>query len=110
MDLGQQFSLLPFLPLLACAYLDHLNEGNTEVEVGQVAADKTKTEEDTDRDNSAQVNATGHFNRLAAIEEVGVTSHQLSSDGRKGQVVGGQNDRITWRRLGSTLILYVCRC
>jgi hypothetical protein len=37
------------------AYLQHLDEGNTEVEIGQVTADERQAEHDTDWDNSTTV-------------------------------------------------------
>lgn len=39
----------------SCAYLQHLNERNTEVEIGQVTADERQAEHDTDGDNSATI-------------------------------------------------------
>lgn len=37
------------------AYLQHLDKGNTEVEVGQVTADKRQAEHDTDGDNGTTI-------------------------------------------------------
>ena len=41
--------------------LEHLDEGDGEVEVGQVTADQTQAEEDTDGNDCAQVDAARHF-------------------------------------------------
>ena len=54
--------------LLAPPYLDHLNKGDTEVEIGQVSTDQTQAEEYTNRNDGAQVDAPSHLNRLPAIE------------------------------------------
>lgn len=77
--------------------LEHLDEGDTEVQVGQVAADQTQTEEDTDGHNGAQVDAARHLDSLATIEEVGVAGQDLRHDRGKGQVVGSQDHGVAWR-------------
>lgn len=68
--------------------LEHLNEGNGQVEVSQVAANQTQTEEDTDRDNCAQIDAASHLDRFASIEDVGEPGQNLRNDSRKSQMVG----------------------
>jgi hypothetical protein len=79
--------------------LEHLDEGNTEIKVGQVSADQTQAEEETDGDNSTQVHAASHLNRLAAIEQGGVASQQLSCNGGKSEMVGCEDDRIPCGRV-----------
>ena len=74
--------------------LEHLDEGNAEVEVGEVTADQAQAEEEADRHDGAEVNTARHLDRLAAIEQSGVPGEQLCHDGREGQVVGGQDDRV----------------
>lgn len=78
--------------------LEHLDERNTEVQVGQVAADQTQTEEQADRNDCAKVDAASHLDGLTAIKQRCVTSHELSCDGRKSQVVGRQNDGVACKR------------
>lgn len=41
--------------MIRSAYLQHLDEGHTEVEVGQVTANQTQTEHDTDGHNGATI-------------------------------------------------------
>ena len=77
------------------AYLEHLNESNTEVEVREVTADQTQAEEDTDGDDGTEVDPAGHLNSLASIEKGGIAGKQLRRDGCEGQMVGGQNDRVS---------------
>lgn len=76
------------------AHLEHLDEGNGEVEVGQIAADQTQAEEDTNGDNCADVDPAGHLDRLAAIEEGSPVGEDLGHQGREDEVVGRQNDRV----------------
>lgn len=57
------------------AYLDHLDKCDTEVEVGQVSADQTETEEDTDGNDGSEIDTTSHLNRLATVEKGSVTRH-----------------------------------
>ena len=77
------------------AYLEHLNESNTEVEVREVTADQTQAEEDTDGDDGTEVDPAGHLNSFASIEKGGIAGKQLRRDGCEGQMVGGQNDRVS---------------
>lgn len=74
--------------------LEHLDKGDTQVQVGQVAEDQTQAEHDSNRDNGPQVHASGHLNGLAPIEHRRVTGKQLCHDGREDQVISRQNDRI----------------
>lgn len=78
--------------------LEHLDEGNREVQVCEVAANQRQTEEDANGDNSTQVNATGHLDILAAIKQRREVSHQLCHYGREDLVVGRQDDGIAYCR------------
>lgn len=78
--------------------LEHLDEGDREVEVGQVTADQTQAEEDTNGHNGSQVYAARHLNRLSAIEHSRPAGHDLGNDGGKGEVVSRENDGITWHQ------------
>ena len=73
-------------------YLEHLDEGHTEIEVGEVAADQTQAEEKANRDDGAQIYTAGHLDRLATVEHRGIAGENLGHDRRKGQVVRGQDD------------------
>jgi len=77
-------------------YLEHLNESNTQVQISDVAANQTQTEEETDGDNSAQVDTTSHLDRLTAIEQSGSTSQKLGHESRERQVPCCENDGETW--------------
>lgn len=76
--------------------LEHLDEGNREVEICQVSADQTQTEKDTNGDDSAHVDARRHLDGLSAIKEVSPSGEDLGDNGRKGQVVGGEDDGVAW--------------
>lgn len=78
--------------------LEHLDEGNRQVEVGQVAADKTQAEEDTNWHDGSQVHATRHLNRLSAIEHRRPAGHDLGDNRGKGQVVGREDNGVAWIR------------
>ena len=76
-------------------YLQHLDKGHTQVQVCLVTADQTQAEEDTDGDDGTEVDPAGHLNSLASIEKGGIAGKQLRRDGCEGQMVGGQNDRVS---------------
>lgn len=76
--------------------LEHLDESNREVEIGQVSAYQTQAEEDTDRDNGTDVDTTSHLDSLSAVKKSCASSHYLGNDGRKGQVVCGEDDGVAW--------------
>ena len=77
------------------AYLEHLNESNTEVEVREVTADQTQAEEDTDGDDGTEVDPAGHLDGLSSIEPSGISGEQLRRDSREGQVISGQDDGVS---------------
>jgi hypothetical protein len=79
------------------SYLEHLDEGNAQVEVSQVTADQAQTEEETDWDNGAEIDTARHLNRLTTIEESCSASHDLGHDGRKGQMPCSEDNRVVWR-------------
>lgn len=68
------------------AHLEHLDEGDGEVEVGDVAANERQREHDTNGDNGAQVDLTGHGNLLARVEDCGEAGEDLGHQSRKAQV------------------------
>ena len=74
------------------AYLEHLDKGDTEVEVGLVTADQAQTEEETDGDNGAEVDASVHGHLLARVEDGGEAGQDLRHDGRKDEVPCCQED------------------
>ncbi len=63
--------------------LEHLNEGDAQVHVGEVAADETGTVKKADGHNGAQVKTTGHFNLVASIDELGSPGQDLGGDRRE---------------------------
>ena len=76
-------------------HLEHLDEGNTEVQVGQVTANQTQAEEDTNGDDGTEVDPAGHLDGLSSIEPSGVSGEQLRRDSREGQVISGQDDGVS---------------
>lgn len=76
--------------------LEHLDEGDAQVEVGQVATDQAQTEEETDGDDGPQVDPPRHLDRLAPIEERCIASQQLCHERRESQVVARQDNRVVY--------------
>lgn len=76
--------------------LEHLDEGDAQVQVGQIATDQAQAEEQSNWDNGPQVDPSRHLDRLAPIEEGGVASQKLCHDRREGQVVARQDDRVAY--------------
>ena len=68
------------------AYLDHLDEGDREVEVGEVTADERQREEDTNGNNGSKVDSAVHGNLLSGIQDCGETSEDLGADGCKTEM------------------------
>ena len=68
------------------AYLEHLNERDREVQVGDVTANKRKREHDTNGDDSAQVDLSGHGNLLARVQDSGEAGKTLGHQSRETQV------------------------
>lgn len=77
--------------------LEHLDKGDGEVEVGQVTANQTETEEETNGDDGAEVDAASHLDILTTIEDAGPAGEGLGNDGGKDQVVGGEDDGVGCR-------------
>ena len=73
-------------------YLEHLNKRHTQIQICHVTTDQTQTEEDTDGDDSAQVNTASHLDGLSAIKEVCGASENLGHEGRESQVPCCKND------------------
>lgn len=78
--------------------LEHLDEGDAEVEVHHVAADETAAEEKADGDDGAQVEAARHLDVLAAIEEGGCPGENLGGDGREDEMPTCQDSscEVSW--------------
>lgn len=90
--------------------LEHLDEGNAEVEVGHVTANQAQTEHYTDRDDSAEVDTAGHLDLLTAVEDSSGASEDLGHDGSEGQVPCGEDDGETYSQCvvsASFLALYL---
>lgn len=69
-----------------CGGLEHLNESDTEIQVGNVSADQTQAEEEANGYNRTEVNAASHLDGLAAIKQVGGAGEDLSHEGCECQV------------------------
>lgn len=76
----------------SATHLEHLDEGNREVQVGLVTADQTQTEEYANGNDGAEVDAAVHRHLLARVQDAGEASEGLGHDGRKGQMPSGQED------------------
>lgn len=76
----------------SATHLEHLDEGNREVQVGLVTADQTQTEEYANGNDGAEVDAAVHRHLLARVQDTGEASEGLGHDGRKGQMPSGQED------------------
>lgn len=68
------------------AYLEHLNEGDAEVHVREVAADQTQTKEESNGDNSPEVDTTSHRNGVSRVQQVRATRNDLGHDGRESEM------------------------
>lgn len=73
-------------------YLDHLDEGNREVEVGQVSANEREGEEDTNWDNCAEVDSAVHGHLLSRVQVAGAASQNLGHEGCKTKMPCGQEN------------------
>lgn len=78
--------------MVSIGYLEHLDEGNTQIEIGLVATDQTEGEEEADGDDGAEVDAAGHLDLLATIEQAGGPGEDLGHERGKGQMPCCQDD------------------
>jgi hypothetical protein len=85
--------------VLVRTHLEHLNEGDTEVQVCLVTADQTQTEEETYGHNGAQVDFAGHGHLLSRVEDGGEPGEDLGHDGREDQMPCCEEDGEVWQRL-----------
>jgi hypothetical protein len=84
------------------AYLQHLDEGNTEVEIGQVTADKRQAEHDTDGDNGTTIRDTSVSSNLprSSPDTIYIVDYSRIGAGGHGDLVAGVQDG---GELGQTL-------
>ena len=80
--------------MVMAANLEHLNEGDTKIEVGKVAANQAQAEKCANWDNGSQIDTARHRNRLPRVEGCREACHELSHEGCKGQVPRCQDDGI----------------
>ena len=71
-----------------------MDEGDGEVQVGEVAADEGEGEHEADGDDVAEVDAPGHGDFFARVEHGGEAGHELGHDGCEAQVPGGERDGV----------------
>lgn len=76
-------------PIACLPYLEHLDEGNAQVQVSLVAADQAQTEEDANWDNGTEIDATCHGHLLSRIKYGGEAREELRHDGGKDQMPCG---------------------
>lgn len=67
-------------------YFEHLYEGHAQVQIRQIAADKTGTVHDADGNNCPHILPASHLDRLAAIKQPCGPRKDLSSKGSKDHV------------------------
>ena len=66
--------------------LQHLDEGHTEVQVGQVTTDQTQTEHDTNGNDGPAVGGRGHRDLVAGVQDCGAASQNLGHRGSENHV------------------------
>lgn len=72
--------------------LQHLDEGDAEIEIRQVAANQAKAVEDTDWYNGPHVQFWCHSHKVSSIENSAEAGKDLSCNGCESEVVAGQKD------------------
>ena len=72
--------------------LEHLDEGNTQIQISHITADQTQTEEKTDRNNSTKVDTASHLHGLPSIEQSGGARQKPGHEGRKCQMPCCEDD------------------
>lgn len=72
--------------------LEHLDESNTQIQISNITADQTQTEEKTDRNNSTKVDTASHLHGFPSIEQSGGARQKLGHEGRKCQMPCCEND------------------
>ena len=78
------------------AHLEHLDEGDTEVQVCLVTADQTQTEEETNWHDRTEVHLASHGHLLSRVEDGGEAGEDLGHDGRKYQMPCCQENGKVW--------------
>ena len=63
-----------------------MDEGDGEVEIDEIGTDEGCAVEDADWDDGAKVDAPGHADLMAGVQQAGEASQGLCQDGRKDQV------------------------
>ena len=75
-----------------CSSLEHLDEGDGEVEVGGVGEHEGEREEEADGDDGAEVDAACHGHLFAGVEDGGEAGEHLRDEGGEDQVPCRQED------------------
>jgi hypothetical protein len=75
------------------SYLDHLDEGDGEVKVGEVTANERQREEDTNGNNGSKVDSAVHGDLLPRVQDCGETSKDLGANGCKTEMPCCEEDR-----------------
>jgi hypothetical protein len=73
-------------------HLQHLNEGDAQIEIGLVSTDQAQTEEEADREDGAEVDLAGHLDSFASIEKSRGFRQELGHERRKNHVPCRQGD------------------
>lgn len=69
-----------------CGGFEHLNEGDGEVEVGQVTADQRQREHEANGYNGSKIDSAGHGDLLARVQHVGCPRQDLGHERGKGEM------------------------
>lgn len=79
------------------AYLEHLDEGDTEVHVCEVTTDERQGEKETNWNNGSEVHSAGHGDLLSGVEDVCEAGHDLGHEGCKGKMPCREENGKAWR-------------
>lgn len=82
--------------------LEHLDESNAKVQVGDITADQTQAEKETDGNDSTEVDTTSHLDGLAAIKQCCGTREDLGHERCESQMPCCQDNRCNLVNIVST--------
>jgi hypothetical protein len=68
------------------SYLEHLDEGDREEEVGSIAEHQAQAEEDADWNDCSEVHSSSHRHLLAGVKDSRKASHALRYSRRENKM------------------------
>ena len=75
-------------------YLEHLDVGNAQIEIGSVAEDQTTREEHSNRQNRLEEHILAHMDVLGCVEEVCRALQYAGPNGSESKMPGDQEDGV----------------